>query len=184
MIRLFIALEIPDEIISAVLLERDKSLGSENNIRWEKKDKLHITLKFLGDTEESLVADLSLGLEKIVNRNRPIEISVNKFGVFRRGGEPKILWVGMNENNQLSKIVDEIEESFCKFGYPKEERKFKPHVTLLRFRGYEDSDRILKLLDVKLPNLSFNADKISLIKSELKQTGSVYTTIKSFKLEN
>ncbi|MEW6652312.1 MAG: RNA 2',3'-cyclic phosphodiesterase [Bacteroidota bacterium] len=184
MIRLFIALEIPVKIISALLFERDKLLSSEKLIRWEQKEKLHITLKFLGDTEETLINNISAELENIVNRYEPIKLEVSKFGVFRKGKEPKILWIGMRENYHLSKFVEEIEKSFCKFGYPIEEKKFKPHITLFRFRGCKDDAKVLSLLEVKLPALCFEADKISLIKSELKQTGSVYSSIKNFRLEN
>ncbi|MDP2037658.1 MAG: RNA 2',3'-cyclic phosphodiesterase [Ignavibacteria bacterium] len=183
MIRLFIALEIPEEVISVVLSERDKILGNENNIRWEPKEKLHITLKFLGDTKDSLVEHICTDLETLVKSRKPFKLDLNKFGVFRRGAEPKILWVGMKENKSLSNFVDEIEESFCKFGYAKEERKFKPHITLLRFRGNEDSGKILNLLECNLPSLSYFANKVSLIKSELKQTGSVYSELKSFLIE-
>ena len=184
MIRLFVALEIPEEVISVVLAERGKILGGENSIRWEPKEKLHITLKFLGDTKDLLVEQISQELELLVKKTKPFKLELNKFGVFRRGGDPKILWVGMKESKWISNFVDEIEESFCKFGYPKEERKFKPHVTLLRFRGGENTEKILKLLEVNLPPLSFNAKKVSLFKSELKQSGSVYTGLKSFQIEN
>lgn len=183
MIRLFVALEIPEEVISVVLSERDKILGDEKNIRWEPKEKLHITMKFLGDTKDSLVEQICTELETLVKCTKPFKLELNKFGVFKRGGDPKILWVGMKENKSLSNFVDEIEESFCKFGYTKEERKFKPHVTMLRFRGSEDSNKILKLLEVNLPSFSFYAKKVSLIKSELKQTGSVYSELKSFLIE-
>ena len=183
MIRLFIALVIPEEVISVVLSERDKILGDEKNIRWEPKEKLHITLKFLGDTKKSLVEQICTELETVVKRTEPLKLDLNKFGVFKREREPKILWVGMKESKPLSNFVDEIEESFCKFGYTKEGREFKPHITLLRFRGSEDTNKILKLLEVSLPSLSFYAKKVSLIKSELKKTGSVYSELKSFLIE-
>lgn len=184
MIRLFIALEIPEEVISVVLSERNRILVNENNIRWEPKEKLHITLKFIGNTKDSLVEQICIELETLVKKTKPFKLGLNKFGVIRRGGEPKILWVGMKESKLISNFVAEIEESFCKFGYPKEERKFKPHITLLRFRGGENAEKILKLLEVNLPSLSFYAKKISLFKSELKQSGSVYTELKSFQIEN
>ncbi|KAF0151433.1 MAG: 2'-5' RNA ligase [Ignavibacteria bacterium] len=183
MIRLFVALEIPENIISAILIERNKVLYHENNFTWEPKEKLHITLKFLGNTEESLVDNISHELKNIVRKYKSINLVVSKFGVFRKGSEPKILWVGMHDNYYLSNFVNDIEKSFCKFGCPKEERKFKPHITLLRFRGNEDTSKILSLLEVKFPVLGFMANNISLIKSELKQSGSVYTTLKNFKLE-
>jgi len=184
MIRLFIALEIPEEIISTIFVERDKLIGYVKNIRWEPKEKLHITLKFLGDTEESKLFDIIEELTRIIKNNRKLTLELNKFGVFRKGNEPKILWVGLKQNNFLTKIVDEIDKSFCNFGYSKDERRFKPHLTLLRFRGHEEYFNVLKLLDVKLPTTVFCSDKIHLLKSELKKTGSVYTSIKSFTLEN
>jgi 2'-5' RNA ligase len=183
MYRLFIALEIPEEVISLILEERDKICAGDA-VKWESRKKLHITLKFLGGTEESLTKQISVELESLVSQMQPLKLELNKFGVFRKGGEPKILWVGMRENKRLLKFVAEIEKSFCKFGYPKEERKFKPHITLLRFRGNENSNKILNLLDVKLPPFSFNVNTISLVRSELKQTGSVYTTLKSFQIKN
>ncbi len=184
MIRLFIALEIPEDIIEAILKEKDKILGEVKDIKWETKEKLHITLKYLGDTDETLIENIKSEIESIVIKNKPFRMEVNKFGVFRHFGEPKIFWLGMKENYHLVNFVDEIEKSFRKFGYPKEERKFKPHVTLLRIRGKEDVSKLLTLLEVKLPELSFYTHKISLIKSELKQTGSVYTKLKSFTLKN
>lgn len=184
MIRLFIALEIPEDILSTVLSARDKLLGTGQNIRWEPREKLHITLKFLGDTKESLIENISNELQTLIEKTKAFKLELNKFGVFRRGGEPRILWVSMKESKQLLYFVGEIEESFCKFDYPKEERKFNPHVTLLRFHGNEDYNKILNLLEVNLPSLSFFVNKVSLIKSELKQTGSVYTTLKSFQIKN
>ncbi|MFA7421024.1 MAG: RNA 2',3'-cyclic phosphodiesterase [Melioribacteraceae bacterium] len=183
MIRLFIALEIPDEVIDIVLHEKDKLLGEEHSIRWEFRDKLHITLKFLGDTDEALIGNIEKAIEDIVKNTKSFQMELGKFGIFRRNGEPKILWVGMKESNELERIVNEIGDSFTKFGYSKEERIFKPHVTLLRFRGHERIDKILDLLEVKLPEKEYIAKYITLYKSELKKGGSIYTAIKRFQLE-
>ncbi len=184
MIRLFIALEIPNEVIELVLAERDKLLGAEKNIRWEPREKLHITLKFLGDTDESLIGNIEQAVENIVKNTRSFQMELGRFGVFRRDGGPKILWLGMKESKELEKIVNEFGDSFAKFGYSKEERKFKPHVTLLRFRGHENTDKVLKLLEVNLPVKKYSAQNITLYKSELNKSGSVYTAIKRFQLEN
>jgi len=183
MIRAFIALEIPEDIIDVVLDEKDKLLGEENNIRWESREKLHVTLNFLGDTDEALIGNIEQAIKDIVKNTKAFQMELGKFGIFRRNGEPKILWVGMKESKELERIVNEIGDSFTKFGYSKEERTFNPHVTILRFRGHERIDKILELLEVKLPEKKYIAKYITLYKSELKKGGSVYTAINRFQLE-
>lgn len=183
MIRLFIALEISDDVINLVINERDKLLGKEKSIRWESRDKLHITLKFLGDTDKALIGNIEQAIEVIVKNSKSFQMELGKFGVFRRNGEPKILWVGLKGSKELERIVNEIGDSFTKFGYSKDERTFKPHVTILRFRGHERIDKILELLEVKLPEKEYMAKYITLYKSELTKGGSVYTAIKRFQLE-
>ncbi len=183
MIRLFIALEIPDDVIDVILDEKNKLLGKERKIRWESRDKLHITLKFLGDTNEGLIGNIEQAIEDIVKNTTSFQMELGKFGMFRKNGEPKILWAGMKECKELERIVNEIGDSFSKFGYSNEKRTFKPHITLLRFRGHESIDKILELLEVKLPEKQYFAKYITLYKSELKKGGSIYTAIKRFQLE-
>ena len=90
----------------------------------------------------------------------------------------------MKENPKLIQLVHEIESSFTEFGFEKENRKFKSHITLLRFRGQEDSEKIVSLPEVKLPEIEFKADKVTLYESKLMPGGSVYRSLKNFHLKN
>lgn len=183
-IRTFIALEIPIEALSKVLNFRDTLLSDIKNIRWEPKEKLHLTLKFLGDTDSGLTENYFNTLEKIVAYKSSLKLSFSRFGVFRKGDEPKIFWIGLNENPYLINLVDEVESAFTDFGFEREKRKFKSHITLLRFRGYEDLEKILSLTQVKLPEINFTADKITFFESKLLSSGSIYRSLKSFNLKN
>jgi RNA 2',3'-cyclic 3'-phosphodiesterase len=183
-IRTFISLEIPEESINQIIGIRDKTLGNISRIKWEKKDKLHITLKFLGDTDEKLLNKISGVIGGIVTGYKSLALKFEKFGVFKKGSEPKILWVGVNPNRELLSLVDEIENSLTEFGYKKERRGFKPHITLLRFRGYEDAKKILSLTEVILPEIKFTSDKVVFYESKLLSNGSIYKPIKSFNLKN
>lgn len=184
MIRTFIALEIPDDALIQIFDVIADKLGELRNIKWEPQEKLHFTLKFLGDTEKELIDTYVLAIERITNRYDSLDLCFNNFGVFRKENKPKIFWVGINENSKLNAMVSEIETKFSEFGFNKENRKFKPHLTLLRFRGYEDSEKILSLTEVNLPTINFKANKITFYESKLLPYTSVYRSIKSFNLKN
>lgn len=186
--RTFIALEIPDDVISRILEIRDDTAGKLPNIRWEPKEKLHLTLKFLGDTKKELVGKISDSIEKIVDNKKSLQLSFSRFGVFRKGRDPKILWVGLNENQRLIELVNEIEDTFEELGTKKKSaswrRKFNAHITLLRIRRHEDLEKILSLTQVKLPGINFTANRITFFESKLLPSGSVYKSLKSFYLKN
>jgi len=183
-IRAFIALEIPDEAISQILEIRDGILGELEDVNWEGREKLHLTLKFLGDINSDMIGRFSKALEKIAENNKSLKLSFSEFGVFKRRNELKILWIGLKENTALTRLVDEIELSFADFGFRKEEREFKSHITLLRFRGYEDAEKIVSLTEVNLPEIDFTAGKIILYESMLTPSGSVYRSLKKLYLKN
>lgn len=183
MIRTFIALEIPKSDLSRIILIRDQIISQDKRILWEPLEKLHITLKFLGDVQENLIPVIKDELQSIAECSEPCLLSFKKFGVFSKGNDPKILFVDLNDCVNLNRIVSRIEESFTKIGFKKETRNFKPHVTLLRFKGSENKNEILKLLEASIPQNYFKADKMHLLKSELKPSGSIYTSIQKYLLK-
>ncbi len=184
MIRTFIALEIPENALSQILLIREKCLGNLKNVKWEPKEKLHLTLKFIGDTRLELLNKYSEAIEKIAADHSIFELNFTEFGIFKNPKEPRIFWAGLNESPKLFDIVNNIETAFLEFGFEKEKRKFKPHITLLRFRGHEDVEKILSLTYEKISEINFVANRITFYESKLLQSGSVYKSIQSFYLKN
>lgn len=180
--RLFIALEIPEEILDEIILIRDEIYGKNENVRWEKKEKLHITLKFLGDVELIKNDIIVSQLKEIVTALRPIHCEFEKFGLFYKNNKPGILWGGLGKNIFVEKLVNEIENRMENIGFPNEKRSFKAHFTLLRIKGREDSEKLNKFAKHEFDPLGFKADIITLYKSELLPAGSVYTKIETFKL--
>lgn len=180
--RLFISAEIPGEIKEKVIEIRDEIYGFDKNVRWEGKDKLHFTLKFLGDVEESKNQSIILEIENILKNYKSINCSFTKFGLFKKGNLNAVLWLGINYNKELYTISETINNNFIKLGFEKERKKFKPHLTLLRIKGREDINKINNFLEYELPQINFQINEIALIKSELLRSGSVYKTIKNFEL--
>lgn len=181
-IRTFIALEIGKEAIEEVLRIRDESLGPIQNVKWESRDKLHITLKFLGETDTTLVNSVIDSVQNVIGSLTKFTLEFERFGVFKQKGLPKILWVGLKTNTNLLKICSDLEDQMELFGFDKERREFKPHITLLRFRGSEDYKKLAELFTVKISGIKTTAEKLILYESKLLSTGSVYSPIHEFKL--
>ena len=133
MIRLFIALLIPDEIQSR-LINQCKNIFTDYTLyQWEKKEKIHLTLKFIGGFAESklsaLIDELSF-LEEV----KQFKCSLAGLGFFYNNDEPKILWAGLNTENRLIHLIDNLNSRLEKFKIRPDKRKFKPHITLLRIK--------------------------------------------------
>jgi len=180
MIRLFIALNIPENVKDQLILLRDFVAGA--NFKWESKEKLHLTIKFIGDTTESNVEKIIYEL-KFLEDYSTISCSINDFGFFFRDKNPSILWAGIKVDDSLLEIIDKIESALEIFSIKKEKRKFHPHLTLLRIKKNPGNNFINSFKNFKFEPIFFQANSISLYKSELKSTGSVYQEIKNYKLK-
>ncbi|MBI1938787.1 MAG: RNA 2',3'-cyclic phosphodiesterase [Ignavibacteriales bacterium] len=182
-IRAFIALEIPAAALEKIIQIKNDNYNGYENVRWEPAEKLHITLKFLGDTEEKLIEKILGKLSTAVSSYNSLMLSFNEFGIFKREGKPKIFWVGLKPDDELKTLALDIENLCLESGFQKEKREFKPHITLLRVKGNEDFNALQNLSRLKFEPVNFSAEKITFYKSELKKSGSVYTELKSFYLK-
>ena len=180
--RLFIALKIPGEIRKEIINFRNKAWANNSSLKWEPEDKIHLTLKFLGDVEESLTNQIA-GLIQFVSDYSSFECRLTRFGFFYKNNEPKILWIGLNINNKIFEIVERLNKELEKFAIPAERKKFNPHITVKRLKGDEGKEFINRFEKFKLPEVEFKASEIALIKSELLPAGSKYTEIKNYKLK-
>jgi 2'-5' RNA ligase len=181
-VRLFVALQTPSEIRGALLpiLEDLKETGAD--VRWEPSEKLHATVKFLGNTDQSLVPRLSSELRDIARSYGPVGVRFLGIGCFPNLRRPRVVWVGMEDSEgHLSRIHQSIETAAESLGFKKEDRVFHPHVTLGRVR----SPRGLQDLLTRLQTITFESGRILLnelvlMRSELKAGGSVYSVKDTF----
>lgn len=180
MIRLFIALNIPDVIKSDLIELRNSVAGS--NYKWEPKEKIHLTLKFIGDVKENLVDPISGALNLIENFNE-FNCAITNFGFFYRDKKPSILWAGLKIDQSIFELVDKIESELEKFSIKREDRKFHPHLTLLRIKNDPGENFVNSFKNFTFEPLVFSANSISLFKSELLPQGSKYFEIRNYKLK-
>jgi 2'-5' RNA ligase len=181
--RLFIALNLPPEIKEDIVELRDSVMQISDELKWEPVEKLHLTLKFLGNVKNSTLEQIKEKLMFIEDYNS-FNCRFSRFGFFYQEDRPRILWLGLNIDNRIFSFIGRLNEELKVFPIKQERRKFKPHLTLMRVKKPLSEDFIISYENFKLPEKEFVAGSISLIKSELNPQGSRYTEIKRYNLKN
>ena len=182
MIRLFISLKIPEEVLDRVLEEIHNAAENPFKFKWETKDKIHLTLKFIGEVEEKLVEPVSNELEFVENYPS-FKCSISRFGFFFRNHEPKILWSDLQSEESFNPIVDQLNQRMEKYGIESEKRKFKAHLTLLRIRQEVSEKFIQRIKSYEFEKINFTANKIALVQSQLLKEGASYKDLKTYELK-
>jgi len=187
-IRAFIAIDLPKEIHESIKKAQNYLKDSMRDVRWTKYGNVHLTLKFLGDTEAKKINAISKALQDIADDFSPFVISLEGIGAFPNTHKPSVVWTGIQKGaEETIKLAKLIDSSMGKFDFQREKRAFKPHLTIGRVREIKHPSELKEALDN--PNVGeigeFTVDKISLIKSQLDPAGSIYTTLSeaSFKTE-
>ncbi len=158
-------------------LEREK-------IKWVDPDNVHLTIKFLGDTDEELIDDIKQSLENITQAFPPTRLKMKSMGVFPGMHRPRVLWLGLEHDPVVWQMAATIEQAMTSLGFEPEERDFKPHITLGRIKFLRDRRTLQHLLD-KYNNHFFQeipVDKIILYESQLQPSGPIYTPLGRFRL--
>jgi 2'-5' RNA ligase len=183
--RLFIAIELPDELSLKLrdIQDRLKKQPVSRAVRWVDPRGIHLTLKFLGDVPVAQRDPLQRVLERAVEVHAPFGLTAQEFGCFPNHKRPRVLWVGITgEIAALQGVRAEIESTVSPLGFPTEDRPFSPHLTLGRVRqeaSREEAARAGAMLAElpATPLYDWQVNQVSLIRSELKPSGAVYTPI-------
>jgi len=179
--RLFVSLNLPDIVIEQIVSLRDE-ISTDENLKWEPKDKLHLTIKFIGDVSDEIKDQISKEL-CFINQYSSIKCIFNKFGFFYRDSKPIILWAGLSTDDQLINLITEVDESLKKFSILNEQRKFNPHITVLRIKNDPGINFVNNYKKFTFKPILFTANSVTLYKSILHPEGSKYFEIKNYKLK-
>lgn len=187
--RTFIAIELPKEIRENLtqLQERLKALSLD--VKWVSQENIHLTLKFIGESDEKKVDRTKEILEEVARENTCFTATLSSICVFPDVKFPRIIWVGIGQGDEKIKaIVKNLEDKIAKLGIPKEERPFLSHITIGRIKSPKNKDRLIQ----EIENLgqefinstfSFAVNKITLFKSTLKPQGPIYEILKEASLK-
>jgi len=195
MIRTFLAVEVSDEVRTAIsqaqhdLKERLAAHRSkEIRITWGQGNSFHLTLRFLGDTEKHVIDQLREAMASVRRSHQSIQIPLDRLQTFPNLQKPRVLWVGPSEQwrksdaaRQLAALHREIETCCHSFGFAQDDKPFNPHLTLARIKaGEREVGQWLAQSGVCDQPLSLGEVRIGplvLVKSHLRPTGPVYTKL-------
>lgn len=178
--RLFIGIELPNSLKSE-LSKAKARVEVDINGRWINPMNLHLTLKFLGDCDLSLVEHIDEILAKVAGSKAPFYLRTTEFGCFPSSNKARILWLGLAGDQRIERLQNEIEEATADLGFRAEKKKFHPHITLARFKhpGKIDLDKLNNLVKI---DREFMVSFLNLYESILSPKGANYTVLRKFKL--
>lgn len=174
MIRLFTALEIPDEIAERLVrLQR----GIEG-ARWIEREDFHITLRFIGDIPEDVADDVDAALAEIPFT--PFELELEGVGAFG-GTKPHAVWAGVKLTEPLKILQQRHESAMRRVGLPPETRNYTPHVTLARLRGRE-ADEVYRFVEANnlFATPRFEVTRAVLFSSRASTGGGPYVVERTY----
>lgn len=178
--RLFVAVSLGHQVQRALEKAQEELRPKAPKARWVDPEKAHLTLAFLGSTEEALVPKLSESLAAVAAGAAPFELQISGGGAFGAQKHPRVLWTGVEgDTAALAALHQAVEAALLPFGYQPEQRAFRPHLTLARARDPK-GDRGLARCAELLAGRSFGEariDRLILFRSELKPGGSRYTPL-------
>ena len=176
--RTFIAIEIPESVKKELAAVQGRLRVAGVDASWTRAEGMHLTLKFLGEVTEQRVPDIMDNLRKAAEGIGPLGFSVSGVGTFPNPKNARVVWTGLaGDIETLARLQVAVENAMALLGMAREERKFTPHLTLGRIKFIRSRDSWIKTLeeikDLSLPG--FMVTSVSLMKSELKPSGAVYT---------
>jgi 2'-5' RNA ligase len=162
-----------------------KELAREKtSLKMVDPDKLHVTLKFLGDTDISLTDNIVRIMKDVTGDTDPFEARIRDMGVFPSTNYIKVVWLGVESSGILENISKRLNESLKSLGY-KKEKGFKGHLTLARMKSARDKNKIMKMIkgnrDVHVMSMPVCA--INLMKSTLTPKGPIYEVVKTVSIK-
>ncbi|HEX3808801.1 MAG TPA: RNA 2',3'-cyclic phosphodiesterase [Rhizomicrobium sp.] len=174
--RLFVALALPDAVAQTMFLLQSGVPGA----RWQTREQLHLTLRFIGEVDGRDAANIDDVLSTI--EAPPFTLALKGVGEFG-GKNPRALWAGVSDPEPIIHLQKKIERALQRLGLAPEERKFTPHVTLARLRGAPPAKVIEYLADHALyASAPFQVAEFALYSSHLTPGGSVYTVERRYGL--
>ena len=186
LLRLFIAINLPEDLLDTLTVTQRQLQRklTAYPLRWSRPEGIHLTLKFLGDTDPDRIPDISEALQRIAAKHAPFELPVGGLGMFPNTRRPSVLWVGVNdEDHRLRHLAADVDKAMAKLGWQREKRPFSGHLTLARVKK-QAGNRDRRALGEAVTALSgydklgvLPVQRIHLMRSQLRPDGAIYTAI-------
>lgn len=182
MLRTFIAVKIPASASLRQLIQEIGGLGSK--LRPVSADNLHVTLKFLGETDAALVPKILAAAQSGLAPLAACDVRLTGMGAFPNLDRPSVFWVGIDDGGKLAKMVRALDAALEPLGFPPEQRAFHPHLTVLRVK-FRPPPPLFELVTAN-QSVDFGTahlGAVEYLQSELHQSGAKYSLLGSVPLK-
>lgn len=178
--RTFIAIEISEEMRSALAQAEAHLKYAGADVKWVEPKNIHLTLKFLGEIDESKVGLVTAILDEIAGRTKSFDMTIKDIGAFPKIDFPRVVWVGLDKGAlESTALAKEIDKRLVGIGFQEETRPFAAHLTIGRVRTPKNKEKLKdKMLDYKLQEVPpYKVASVILFQSTLTPTGSIYSKL-------
>ncbi|NQS99944.1 MAG: RNA 2',3'-cyclic phosphodiesterase [Candidatus Omnitrophica bacterium] len=182
--RVFIAIELSAEVQEELRRVQDQLKPAGADVKWVEPEDIHLTLKFLGDVSLELIAEVKKQLDALVKVHQRFELTIGGVGAFPKVEYPRVIWVGAERGaEQTVELANSLEEKLLNFGFLKEKRQLKPHLTLGRVRSSQNRNQLRELLQsVTVQPKTSQVETVVLFESTLTSQGAIYKALHKVKL--
>ncbi|MFP4170827.1 MAG: RNA 2',3'-cyclic phosphodiesterase [Methanomassiliicoccales archaeon] len=145
---------------------------------------MHVTLKFLGDIDGSLVPEIRGCMERSVTQVPQFRARLEGVGAFPKMSKMKVIWIGVEEGGNMTVLAQRLEEELSSLGFREERRPFHPHLTVARVKGSRGMGKVKEVMS-RWDGVEFGEqtmDSIRLKRSELGPRGPTYYTVEEVPL--
>ena len=176
-IRTFICIEVPQTVKEQIESLQRRLRQNNAQISWVKPSNIHLTIKFLGDVRRSKIESVRDSVERAAKGLSEFDIEVSTAGCFPSARNPRVLWVGLgNLPDGLKQLHANVETELAREGFPREQKRFSPHLTIGRVRSPQNAARTAEdLIAQGFEPETFRATEVIVMRSELNSSGSIYT---------
>ena len=179
--RVFIAVDLPNEIREQLAQIQREIEPLTRSARWVAPASIHVTLKFIGEVPDKQIEAIDTALTGLTWKT--FTVTVHGVGFFPGNRSPRVFWAGM-EAPTMQNLSEALDSRLERFGFEREKRAFRPHITLARARDSRIDNSLVTAASKYTEHVfgSFTVDRMFLFKSTLKPTGAVYQRLKEYLL--
>lgn len=185
--RVFIAIELPESLKKEISNIQKRMRDLPDKIKWVDHSSVHITLKFLGEVKEKALDSVFKATRDVAQRFQPFMVEIKGTGVFPNPDRPRVIWIGVGEgSDKLARMAQYLEEELSNRGFPRERKKWVPHLTIGRVKWLINKEKIRRKVDEEKKTQAgqMKVEFISVMQSRLTPEGALYKPLQRFYLKS
>jgi RNA 2',3'-cyclic 3'-phosphodiesterase len=178
-----VAVKPPEEVLDAVAAAVERARSARVGLRWEQRDRYHLTLQFLGPVAN--LAPVVDGLAAAAEARDAFPVRLGGAGAFPKPGRARVVWMGAAVGGpDLVSLAGAVAAGLRPAGYEPDRKEFHPHLTLARLKVPDDVTEVLAAIGPEAVADRFTVDEVVLYQSRLSSKGPTYTVLERFPLRN